>query len=109
MSIMASEVIVVGGGLAGLCAALAARESGASVLVLERAPVAERGGNTRFSNGAMRAVYRGVDDIDHLVGGLSEAERARADFGSYAREEYFDDMARVTQDRTDSQLAELTV
>jgi tricarballylate dehydrogenase len=57
----------------------------------------------------MRAVYGGVEDIDRLVGGLSESERARADFGSYTREEYLDDMARVTQYRTDPDLSEILV
>ena len=40
------DVVVVGAGNAGMCAALAARESGARVLVLEAAPFDERGGNT---------------------------------------------------------------
>jgi tricarballylate dehydrogenase len=104
-----ADVVVIGAGLAGLSAALEARARGASVLVLERAPEAERGGNSRFSNGAMRAVYDGVEDIDALVGGLSEAERARANFGAYSRDEFIDDMARVTQYRTDPDLAELLV
>ena len=43
------DVIVVGGGNAGFCAALAARETGASVLVIERAPFGEHGGNSRFT------------------------------------------------------------
>ena len=86
------DVVVIGAGLAGLSAALEARNVGASVLVLERAPIEERGGNTRFSNGAMRAVYDGIDDIEALVGGLSNSERARADFGSYTRDAYIDDM-----------------
>ena len=51
------DVIVVGAGNAAMCAALAARERGAQVLVLERAPVAERGGNTAFTAGAMRVAY----------------------------------------------------
>jgi tricarballylate dehydrogenase len=109
MNEISADVVVVGAGLAGLTAALEARQRGASVLVLERAPVAERGGNTRFSNGAMRAVYDGVGDIDALVGGLSDAERVRADFGAYSRDEYIDDMARVTQYRTDPDLAELLI
>jgi tricarballylate dehydrogenase len=104
-----TDVIVIGAGLAGLSAALEARAAGTSVLVLERAPLTERGGNTRFSNGAMRAVYAGVDDIDTLVGGLSNSERARADFGSYTREQYFDDMGRITQYRTDPELVELLI
>ena len=103
------DVLVVGAGLAGLSAALAARELGASVLVLERAPREERGGNSRFSIGAMRAVYAGVDDIEKLVGDLGEAERARVDFGAYPREQYLDDMARVTQHRGDTELADLLV
>ncbi|MGZ5020689.1 MAG: FAD-dependent oxidoreductase, partial [Chthoniobacterales bacterium] len=76
MNSRSADIVVVGAGLAGLSAALEARATGASVLVLERAPIAERGGNSRFSNGAMRAVYGGVEDIDKLVGGLSAAERA---------------------------------
>jgi NADPH-dependent 2,4-dienoyl-CoA reductase/sulfur reductase-like enzyme len=50
------RIVVVGAGIAGLSAALTAREMGASVIVLERAPKEERGGNTRFSNGAIRAI-----------------------------------------------------
>src|ERR1700704_6968253 len=82
------DVLVVGGGLAGLSAALTAREQGASVLVIERAPREERGGNSRFSIGAMRAVYSGADDIAALAGGIDEDQRKRVDFGAYTREQY---------------------
>ena len=44
-----ADVIVVGGGNAAFCAALAAAEQGVSVLVLERAPEDEAGGNSRFT------------------------------------------------------------
>ncbi|HTG75389.1 MAG TPA: FAD-dependent oxidoreductase, partial [Terriglobia bacterium] len=84
-----ADVLVIGAGMAGLCAAIAARHAGASVIVLEKAPEALRGGNTRFSNGAIRAVYHGVEDIDALVGGLSAAERERSEFGSCSREQYY--------------------
>ena len=56
------DVIVVGAGNAALCAALSAREQGARVTVLERAPFAERGGNSTFTAGAIRVAYRGVGE-----------------------------------------------
>src|SRR6185295_16844915 len=102
-----TDVLVVGAGMAGLSAAITAREAGASVIV--KAPEAERGGNTRFSNGAIRAVYHGVEDIDQLVGGLSASERERAEFGSYSREQYYDDLARVTQYRSHPDMADMLV
>ncbi|MFL5150819.1 MAG: FAD-dependent oxidoreductase, partial [Microvirga sp.] len=43
------DVVVVGAGNAAFCAALAAREAGASVVMLERAPREENGGNSRFT------------------------------------------------------------
>ncbi|MGH3741012.1 MAG: FAD-dependent oxidoreductase, partial [Micromonosporaceae bacterium] len=103
------DVVVVGAGNAALCAALAARQAGASVLVLERAPYAERGGNTTFTAGAMRVAYRGVDDILALAPDLSPEQVENTDFGSYTEEDFLDDMARVTEYRTDPDLAEILV
>ncbi len=102
-------MIVVGGGNAALCAALAARERGASVAMLERAPVAERGGNSAFTAGGFRVVYNGVDDLLELIPDLSEEERQSTDFGAYSKEQYFDDMARVTEFRADPDLVETLV
>lgn len=48
------DVLVIGCGAAGSTAALAALEAGASVLVLERAPREERGGNTRWTEALLR-------------------------------------------------------
>lgn len=99
----------MGGGNAALCAALSAREHGAEVLVLERAPEPLAGGNSRFTAGAMRTVYRGVDDLMTLMPELTKAERARTDFGAYTAEQFYDDLGRVTQYRCDPELAQALV
>jgi len=103
------KVIVVGAGNAGLCAALAAREQGADVVVLECAPEDERGGNSRFTAGAIRVAYEGVDDLRTLMPDLSEEEIENTDFGKYTQEQFFDDMARVTEYRANPDLVELLV
>ncbi|MEM7291885.1 MAG: FAD-dependent tricarballylate dehydrogenase TcuA [Pseudomonadota bacterium] len=103
------DVVVVGGGNAAFCAALAARESGASVLVLERAPEEESGGNSRFTAGAIRCVYDGVDDLRTLMPDLTDDEVKKTDFGTYTEEQFFDDMGRVTEYRCDPDLVELLV
>ena len=57
------DVIVVGAGNAALCAALSAAEQGVKVLVLEKATLEDRGGNSTFTAGGFRFVHEGVDDL----------------------------------------------
>jgi tricarballylate dehydrogenase len=104
-----ADVIVVGAGNAAFSAALAAQEQGAKVLMLEVAPEEESGGNSRFTAGSIRVVYNGVEDIKALVPDLTEKEIAETDFGTYTADQFFDDMARVTQNRADPDLVELLV
>ena len=95
------DVVVVGAGNAAFSAALAAAESGVSVLMLERAPEDEAGGNSRFTAGAMRCVYDGVDDLKALMPDLTEEEISNTDFGKYTEDMFFDDIGRVTEYRAD--------
>ncbi|RDV02017.1 FAD-dependent tricarballylate dehydrogenase TcuA [Undibacter mobilis] len=103
------DVIVVGGGNAALCAAISAAEQGARVLVCERSPEAERGGNSTYTDGKYRAVYNGVEDVKALVPDLTDEEVASSDFGSYSESDFFDDMGRITLNRTDPDLCEILV
>jgi len=103
------DVVVVGGGNAALCAALAAAEKGARVALIERAPEEKRGGNSRFTGGGFRMVHHGAQDIKRVVPDLSDADIARTDFGEYSRETYLDDLGRITQYFIDPDLAETLV
>ena len=73
--------------------------------MLERAPFDLRGGNSRFTAGGMRFAYEGNAEIRALVPDLSESELSRTDFGAYTRDQFYDDMCRITQYRTDADLA----
>jgi tricarballylate dehydrogenase len=83
------DVLVIGGGNAALCAAISARRSGASVLVLEGAPKFYRGGNTRHTRN-MRCAHDAATDI------LT---------GPYTEQEFWDDLLRLTGGQTDEELA----
>jgi len=103
------DVIVVGAGNAATCAALSAVENGARVLMLETAPKESRGGNSAFTGGAFRFSYNGVDDLMQLCPSLVDEDLDNIDFGTYTHEQYYDDVFRMTQYRSDADLVEVLV
>jgi tricarballylate dehydrogenase len=103
------DVIVIGAGNAASCAALAAREGGAKVIMLEAAPLEDCGGNSRYTAGLMRFVFNGVDDLAQVIPDLTEVEKKTHDFGTYTSDQFYDDMGRITQYRTDPDLCELLI
>ncbi len=90
---IACDVLVLGGGNAALCAALTAQEAGASVIVLEVAPRALRGGNSRHTRN-MRTKHDAPLDV------LT---------GAYPEEEYWQDLLKVTGGQTQEDLARLAI
>lgn len=109
MATTEQDVVVVGAGNAAFCAALTVRELGCRALMLECAPEEESGGNSRFTSGAIRFAYRGIEDLKAVMPDLSEDEIAGTDFGTYTTDQFFDDMFRVTRYRTDAELCDLLV
>jgi tricarballylate dehydrogenase len=99
------DVVVVGCGNAALCAAMSAKENGASVLVLEKAPPEWRGGNSYFTGGLFRFAFDSDEDVFELVGDISEKEKSNVEIKPYTSENFFDDMLRLTDNMTDGDLA----
>ena len=87
------DVLVAGGGNAALCAALSARESGATVVVAECAPQHMRAGNSRHARN-FRCMHASPTSV------LTDA---------YTEEEYFKDLLQVTAGQTDEELARLAI
>lgn len=87
------DVLVVGGGNAALCAAMTAREAGATVLVLESSPRALRGGNSRHTRN---------------IRYLHQAGNAYLT-GPYLEDEFWNDILMVTKGNTREEMARLTI
>ena len=102
-------MIVAGAGNAGLCAAHAARERGARVLVLEKADEAWSGGNSAFTAGAIRLAHRGLDDLRDVVEGVDDELADRTDLDPYPEDDFLADMRRVTLGRGDEAMARILV
>ncbi|MDG6924145.1 MAG: FAD-dependent oxidoreductase, partial [Nitrososphaerota archaeon] len=85
------DVAVIGGGNAGLCAAMTAIESCEKVLLIEKSPAIHRGGNSKYTR-----------DIRCASNGPTESTR-------YTKEEFMEDLLRVTKHDTDTKLASRTI
>jgi tricarballylate dehydrogenase len=104
------DVIVIGAGNAALAASVSAKEAGAGrVLVLEKASEPERGGNTHFSGGLFRFAFNRTDDLLRLVPKARDVAGFMEGVEPYPAEAFHQDLARVTDGRTDPELSEILI
>ena len=104
------DVVVAGAGNAALCAAISAHENGARVLVLERAPEAERGGNSYFTAGGFRFVHEGAEDVaSDIIPDMTAEERSRIVLPPHSRKFFYDQLMEVTDHQSDEDLANLLI
>ncbi|MFC1873537.1 FAD-dependent oxidoreductase, partial [Chloroflexota bacterium] len=90
---MECDVLVAGSGISGLSAAISAREEGAEVILVEKAPIEDRGGNTKFADAQIR--YPHSADAFHVR--------------DYTEDDYRDDFMRISQGRANPELIEVIV
>jgi len=92
-----SRVLVIGGGNAGLSAALTAAETGADVVVLDRGDADGSGSDSFFTGGLFRVAYEGLAMLEAIVGPLGiDASTGIDAFANYREADFLDDWGRVT-------------
>lgn len=102
----ACDVLVIGGGSAAFEAAVSAKLEGAKrVLMLEKAPEAEYGGNARYSGTGFRFWHKGAPEIRELVPDLDPAEFATLHIEPYSEADFFADLNKMTLGRINQDLA----
>lgn len=88
-----ANVLVIGGGNAGLCAAISAQEAGAQVVLLEHSDKQDRGGNSKHTRN-LRVMHNAPTET------LAD---------SYSAKQYLDDLLKVTQGNMDQPLTEFMI
>jgi tricarballylate dehydrogenase len=101
-SVESPDVIVVGGGNAAFTAAHAAAVRGRKVLLLEKAPKDQFGGNSYYTAGATRIAHNGLEDLRDFI--EPDERHAVTEVPPYSPDEYTADLVKVTEGRNDPEL-----
>lgn len=109
MSNNSFDVAIVGAGNAALCGAITAASKGATTVVLEAAPEGKHGGNSWFTDGAIRFAHDGLEHVRPLLGEFSDDEAALVDLPPYPEADFRADLNRMSDGQTRGQLADILV
>lgn len=104
------DIIVIGGGSAAFDAAVSARKAGAKkIVMLEKAPEAEYGGNARYSGTGFRFVHEGAKEIRKLIPDVPEETFSRMHIPAYTAADFVADLDLMTQGAMDPELKHVLV
>ena len=107
---MEVDVAVVGAGTAALAAGVAAAQAGATRVVLfEKAPRAESGGNSRFSTAGFRFWHRGAGEIREFLRWMPDDELSRLEVAEYSPEQFLADLREISGPHLDEKLCGVMV
>lgn len=99
------DTVVVGAGNAALCAAISAKEQGLNVLVLEKGPKEKRGGNSYFTDGAIRFSFDSLEDLREVIPSITDEEASKIRIEPYTSSKYYSDLMKATENKSDKELA----
>ena len=87
-----NRVIIIGSGNAAMSAGIAALENGSCVTILEKAPEKLSGGNTKYTAGAMRFCFNGIEDLIPLLQDPNDPRLKNTEFGCYSVTQFANDL-----------------
>lgn len=106
---MDCEILVVGGGNAGLVAAIEAKNAGANVLLIEKSPKKVRGGNSRLSGGLFRIAYpEGTKDFEPLLKGTN-LPKGEIEIEPYSKDDFYNKIMKLSEGFSEKRLTEIFV
>ena len=105
---MNCDIVVVGGGNAGLVSAIEAKNNGAKVLLIEKGPKESRGGNSRHSDGNFKIAFENKKDYLRLIEG-ADLPKEEVEIESLPKDDYYNLMIRYSEGFADKRLTEIFV
>lgn len=105
---MGCDVLVVGGGNAGLVAAIEAKNRGANVLLIEKSPKQTRGGNSRLSWATFRVAIESEKDYLPLLEG-TKLPKGEIKILPHPKDDFYNTVMRLSDGLADKRLTEIYV